>query len=144
MVSGTNADKSGIYTQYVLVGCFCTVLDILSFQMVASIDSGSLPWVYAGSFVVAFLYIRSRVRYSAVSGSLYTRVPPMHESEFVLGRPQYDSIPSVGYSSPLLSYITALQFYVSPNKFLEEGYAKVSIDSLLLCRSAEFNLVVVS
>ena len=141
MISVTKADKSSIYIQYGLVGCFCTVLEILSFPMVAS---DSLPWIYAGSFVVAFLYIRSRVRYSAVSGSLYTRVPPMHESEFVSGRPQYDSIPSVGYSSPLLSYITALQFYVSPNKLLEEGYAKVSIDSLLLCRSAEFNLVVVS
>ncbi len=45
----------------------------------------------------------------------------------------------MGYSSPLLSYITALQFYVSPNKLLEEGYANVSTNSLCLSQGA-FNL----
>ncbi|KAI0804683.1 cytochrome P450 [Irpex lacteus] len=69
--------------------------------MLDAFDSGSLSWVYIASFVVAALYIRSRLLYSA-----------------------YDSIPTVGHSSPLLSYITALQFYVNPNKFLEEGYSK--------------------
>ncbi|KAI0804677.1 cytochrome P450 [Irpex lacteus] len=58
------------------------------------------PLVYVTGFVILVLYIRSRLRFSA-----------------------YDSIPAVGYSSPLLSYITALQFYVNPNKLLEEGYA---------------------
>ncbi|KAI0804678.1 cytochrome P450 [Irpex lacteus] len=59
------------------------------------------PFIYVAGFVVLGLYIRSRLRYSA-----------------------YDSIPAVGYSSPLLSYITAIQFYGNADKLIEEGHAK--------------------
>ncbi|KAI0691476.1 cytochrome P450 [Cytidiella melzeri] len=60
----------------------------------------SVP-TYVALGAAAFLYIRSRVRFAA-----------------------YDSIPSVGYAFPLLSYISACEFFFNPNKLLEEGYAK--------------------
>ncbi|KAI0084548.1 cytochrome P450 [Irpex rosettiformis] len=69
--------------------------------MLAYLDSDPLLWLFAGFVVVALHHIQSRVRFAA-----------------------YDSIPTVGYSSPLLSYITAFQFFFSPNRFIEEGYAK--------------------
>ncbi|KAI0703403.1 cytochrome P450 [Cytidiella melzeri] len=68
--------------------------------MLAELDSFTLlTCIVLG--VAALFYVQSRLRFAA-----------------------YDSIPSVGYSFPLLSYITALEFFSSPNRLIHEGYAQ--------------------
>jgi hypothetical protein len=38
---------------------------------------------------------------------------------------QLDAIPTIGFSDPLLSYFSALQFYYKSIPMLKEGYEKV-------------------
>ena len=38
---------------------------------------------------------------------------------------QLDAIPTVGFSDPILSYLSALQFYFNGVPMLKEGYGKV-------------------
>jgi hypothetical protein len=42
---------------------------------------------------------------------------------------QVDEIPTVGFSNPLLSYITAFQYVINSRKMIEEGYNKVKSGS---------------
>jgi hypothetical protein len=41
-------------------------------------------------------------------------------------RVQLDAIPTVGFSDPILSYFSALQFYFDNVRMLKEGYEKVT------------------
>ena len=76
----------------------------------------------AGFFVVVSLFI-----------SWYARGDPMvrkfpsylSHSLTILHRFQLDAIPTIGFSDPILSYLSSLQFYYNGIPMLKEGYEKV-------------------
>jgi uncharacterized protein YbaA (DUF1428 family) len=43
----------------------------------------------------------------------------------IVTRPQLDAIPTVGFSDPILSYFSALQFNFDGVRMLKEGYENV-------------------
>jgi len=38
---------------------------------------------------------------------------------------QLDAVPTIGFSDPILSYLSALRFYFNSTPMLKEGYEKV-------------------
>jgi hypothetical protein len=66
--------------------------------------------------------------------SWYVRGDPMvrpfssylYHSFTMLHRFQLDAIPTIGFSDPILSYLSSFQFYFNGIPMLEEGYKKVN------------------
>ena len=52
---------------------------------------------------------------------LFLFTPPLNDATCS----QLDAIPTVGFSDPILSYISALQFHFDGVRMLKEGYEKV-------------------
>ncbi|KAI0280023.1 hypothetical protein BGY98DRAFT_377037 [Russula aff. rugulosa BPL654] len=46
-------------------------------------------------------------------------------SWYARGDPMFDAIPTIGFSDPILSYLSSLQFYYNGIPMLKEGYEKV-------------------
>ena len=77
----------------------------------------------AGSLVLLSLFIRWYVR-----GDPGVRPFPSYicRSLTMWHRFQLEAIPTIGYSDPIRSYLSALRFYFDGVPMLKEGYEKVT------------------
>ena len=55
---------------------------------------------------------------------------------------QLDAIPTVGFSDPILSYFSALQFSFDDGRMLKEGYKKVIYPSFSYMHSSSNQLMI--
>ena len=76
----------------------------------------------AGFFVVVSLFIS----WYAKGDPMVRQFPSyLSHSLTILHRFQLDAIPTIGFSDPILSYLSSLQFYYNGIPMLKEGYEKV-------------------
>jgi hypothetical protein len=86
------------------------------------LDDYTLVSFLAGLLVVVSLFISWYVR-----GDPMVRPLPSYtcHSFTMLHRFQLDAIPTIGFSDPILSYLSALRFFFDGVPMLKEGYEKV-------------------
>jgi hypothetical protein len=81
----------------------------------------------AGFLVIVSLFISWYVRGDPTVRPFpsYTQGPPKWHSLTMSHRFQLDAVTTIGFSDPILSYLSALQFYFNGVPMLKEGYEKV-------------------
>ncbi len=87
------------------------------------------------SYLAGFLVIISLFRYFTLKGDPMVSVLPFLFTLFLndVMRFQLDAIPTVGFSDPILSYLSAIRFLFDCDRMLKDGYRKVILP-LTICR----------
>jgi len=89
-------------------------------------DTSKVPYL-AAFLVVVFFFVTQYFRRDPMVRPFHSYI--YHTLNDVM-RFQLDAIPTVGFSHPILSYLSALQFHFKSVPMLKEGYEKVIYLSL--------------
>jgi hypothetical protein len=136
-------NRGTIPSHIVYVSCrlrfkYCILLQASTVSLAALIsrsmldDYTSKVSFLAGCFVVVSLFISWYAR-----GDPMVRQFPSYlcHSLTILHRFQLDAIPTIGFSDPILSYLSSLRFYFNRIPMLKEGCEKVICLTLYISSS---------
>ena len=101
----------------------------MSFSMPDDFTS-TMSLLIAAVLVVLSLLLSWYLRRDPVVRSLH--LPYLVTVLKRLYHPQLNAIPTIGFSDPILSYFSALQFNLDGERMLQEGYEKVNFFSLFM------------